>query len=100
MCYKIASKTKISVTTVKSWPKSQKIPLISEKTQANPKKNSRNLAKNSMYQRQKPTSSSEKAWKQKACYIGKLSIEVSRQNQNPPTLGRSLIMGGWFGMAK
>ena len=38
MCYKIASKTKISATTVKFWPKSPKIPLISEKTQANPKK--------------------------------------------------------------
>ena len=31
-------KLKITVTSAKFWPKSQKIPLISEKTQANPKK--------------------------------------------------------------
>ena len=38
MCYKIGSKPKISATTVKFWPKSPETPLISEKTQANPKK--------------------------------------------------------------
>ena len=38
MWYKVASKPKISGTSAKFWPKSQKIPLISEKTQANPKK--------------------------------------------------------------
>ena len=38
MWYKITSKPKIIGTTLKFWPKSKKIPLISEKTQANPKK--------------------------------------------------------------
>ena len=38
MWYKVASKPEITGTSAKFWPKSQKIPLISEKTQANPKK--------------------------------------------------------------
>ena len=38
MWYKVASKPKITGTTVKFWPKCQKIPFISEKTQANPNK--------------------------------------------------------------
>ena len=38
MCYKVAAKPKIYATTAKFWLKSQNIPLISEKTQVNPKR--------------------------------------------------------------
>ena len=38
MRHKVASKPKITGTNVKIWPKIAKIPLISEKTQANPKR--------------------------------------------------------------
>ena len=38
MWYKVASKPEITGTSAKFWPKSQKIPLISEKTQANLKR--------------------------------------------------------------
>ena len=81
MWYKVASKPEITGTSAKFWPKSQKIPLISEKTQANPKK-------------------TQGIWLKTQCTRGKSLLHPLKKRENKkPGLSETVIISIHFEMS-